>query len=201
MAQRGYDQRVRFLSGEHPIRNFAAVNQIRTLVKFFLRTPDSGVRLLLTKFTLLPLEEIEEIWVKHEVRSTQCISQCTFSPYITYSQSQNCASPSELSPQKSPSSFMEVSSSLCTPPPFLRIYSAIERGLQRALAATNALFETDVSAICAEDVIQALGHDPRLRFARAEELIGQQLTKLAPVHSLTRSRGKFIAFFQVLVQY
>lgn len=57
-----------------------------------------------------------------------------------------------------------------------------------------------MSNICAEDVIQALGRDPRLRFVKsAEELIGQQLTKLAPIHGLTRSRGKPLPAFRLLM--
>ena len=66
--------------------------------------------------------------------------------------------------------------------------------MRQAQVATKALFTPGDAAQFnipdANDLIAALGQDPRLKFVTADEILAIPLSKLASDFQLTKSRGK-----------
>ncbi|KAI0266682.1 hypothetical protein BC834DRAFT_873037 [Gloeopeniophorella convolvens] len=61
------------------------------------------------------------------------------------------------------------------------------QGVKHATAITKVLFDTDVSTVNAEEVLDALADDPRLFFIPADEMYGTTVLKLAVNHNITKS--------------
>lgn len=69
-------------------------------------------------------------------------------------------------------------------------YLTLETGVTQAQAATDLLFNTELTNVRAADAAEALKNDPRYHTMQDAELLGVPLTKLASLSGLTHSRGE-----------
>jgi len=76
-----------------------------------------------------------------------------------------------------------------------------DAGVTQAQAATKLLFDTDLTDIRPEDVVEALRYDPRYHAVQETELLGMPLTKLAVSSGLTKTRGKTLCSPLLLPTY
>ncbi|KAI0305468.1 hypothetical protein B0F90DRAFT_1808725 [Multifurca ochricompacta] len=109
--------------------------------QFFMKTPDEDVGRYLKLFTLLPLEEIEQVLEDHSRKPEERTAQKLLADEVT-----------EL------------------------VHTS--EGVKRAKSITRVLFGTDVSAVNAEEVLEALTGDRRLFVIPADEMYGTTILRL-----------------------
>lgn len=63
--------------------------------------------------------------------------------------------------------------------------------MNRAQTASRALYESDFTAVKAEDVLLAMKGDPRLQYCDSSELLGTPVAKLASKFGLVASNCEY----------
>lgn len=155
--------------------------------KYFLKVTDADVGKYLKLFTLMPLNDIEEVLAAHVVCEA-CVDPCHWlyfckdSTRKTESATPSCRRSDGISPYKLV--FRKLVSTKA------ELILVLETGVLQAATMTKLLFGSEYTDLKFEDIIASFDHDPRLVKISKVEMLNTPITKLASKYGLVSSTCK-----------
>ena len=149
---------------------------------------DADVEKYLRLFTLMSLNDIEEIMAAHVVRRSTHRSPIFSLIFIQIAPEKRRAQhrlAAEVTEMVHTSLSLEKIACMKT-----EKFLALETGALRATSVSKLLFSSEYADLKFEDIVASFGDDPRLVKISKLEMLGTPITKLASKHGLVSSTCK-----------